>query len=298
VAEPTRPPPHDDIDVRLAERMAAQIDGTSPNGAAFLDGLSDDDLALFAEAAAIQHEMEAEELAATSPRVVSIDRARKRRVNWLGIAAVVAAVALVPLIWRTTRGGAIRAPSQAVAMLSSTDAGLPPGRPWTTRGETNVLSDRARAVRLGAYAVDLELAIRQGNVKRRQSLAGDAQELMVQDGGIAASGFLELGTSASTDTGELLAVLERATDTALDYLDREVVALGAWGEAARISAGSRDAAFFRHGRTRGTLRAAERALRDDDAALAAIQEIRDAAEGDPPDWGRLRAAVDALLGIS
>jgi hypothetical protein len=62
VTEPTGPPPRaaKPTEEPPLQRMATQIDHATPDGAAFLDGLSDDDLALFAEALAIQRELEAE----------------------------------------------------------------------------------------------------------------------------------------------------------------------------------------------------------------------------------------------
>jgi hypothetical protein len=55
--------------------MASQIDQPAPDAADFLDSLSDEDLALFADSLAVQRELEAEDAAAASQAVPRADHA-------------------------------------------------------------------------------------------------------------------------------------------------------------------------------------------------------------------------------
>jgi hypothetical protein len=293
------------LDLDLANRLAAQRDGVLDDSTEFLDGLSDDDLALVADIARTERELrEEDEAAGVLPlrRPPPADARPARRGTgwrWLAAAAVIAAVAVSPLLWRAAQGGAVRAPSQAVALLADRGAGLPAGMEegrWpVTRGAEDALSETARAARLGALSVDLEMAIRAGDGERRRLLAAQARAQMDVVSPLAGGGFGELAASESADAGALLALLRRATETASGFVDGERVALGAWTEAARLAAARRDEAFFRAAGSRRTLEDAARILAGDAAALAQVEAVRGALRPDPPSWDELRAAVDALL---
>jgi hypothetical protein len=289
------------------ERMAALLDGRL-RGAERDELLArladrDDDLALFAEASAIQRALEAEDGAAGVPGVTPLRPASRpaRRVNprWLALAAVLAGVTLLPLAWRASRGGAIREPSQAVALLENPAAGLPAGwdeRPWSqTRGGGGPIGPpEARAARVGAYAVDIELAIRAGDVEQRQILAGNAAAVLSAEIGIASKGFQELAASTETDQDVLLSQLEDATNYAAISVDPDMLALGAWAEAARFAAMRQDAGFFRNARTHRTLARAEELVGEQRAAKEALAAVSAAAASDPPNWDALKKAVDDL----
>jgi hypothetical protein len=286
------------------ERMALQIEGRLPDGAGYLDGLSDEDLAIFADAAAATRELEAEDagvlpLRRPARRSPWLDR------RWMAAAAVIAAIALVPLATRGMRGGAVRGPSEAVAMLDQPAAGLPAGydeRPWgTTRGGrptgTDERADNARAARLGAYGVDLELAVRARDAEQTRLLVGRiVSELGEVTGGSSVAGlFTGVAERAGAPPAELLSDVEEANEAAAGFVDGARYALGAWAEAARFAAMRQDAAFFQSARTRRTLAKAEEVLAEDEQARTALTAIRAASGSDAPDWARLQEAVNELL---
>ena len=326
------------------ERIALQIDGRIPgeDASAYLDGLSDEDLALFAEAAAVTRELEEEDGIAPPavrrdetetdapaapfraerahavdaetvdrdaedgddeiPGVTPIHRARRSwgTRGWMAAAAVIAAAVIVPLVWQASRGRAVQEPAQAVAMLENPAAGLPRG--WTdtpawavTRGEGDARTDNARAARLGAYLVQLELALR-----ARQPEAGllalRAAELLdnVPAGGIASSMLRDLAGRADQDPAAALADLDGAAGAASQMVDADWLALGAWAEAARLAAARRDAAFFGTARTRSTLDRAETLLAGDAEAQTALTAIRASVQSDTPDFTQLGPALRGL----
>lgn len=344
------------------ERLAALLDGRV-HGAERDEALArladhDDDLALFAEAAAIQRALEDEDAAARmtdapaadgvagrpanddndlarfasrraqespgaaagigdhsgmpaapavaddaehGPDVIPIRGRRPQRVDRRLVlaAAVLAGVTLLPLAWTAGRPGAVSSPSQAVAMLDSRDAGLPADwddRPWAVRrGDGLPAEERATAARIGALAVDLEIAIRAGQAEERQLLLGQIQALLENTSGLAWAGFQEIAASTSTGREQQLAQLEAAMETATGVLNEDFVALGGWAEAARFAAERRDTEFFRSPRTARTLDRAQPLLADDARGSAALTAIATARAAVPPDWPALERAVDALL---
>ncbi|HLM69081.1 MAG TPA: hypothetical protein VK358_16195, partial [Longimicrobium sp.] len=153
---------------RLAALLDERLSGAERDELLARLADSDEDLALFAEAAAVQRELEEEDEAASVPGVLPLRPAARpaRGLNrrWLAAAAVVAGLALVPLAWRATQDGAVREPAQAVAMLEDRAGGLPADwdvRPWSgTRGGGDNPADDALSVQVGAYVVDLDLAVR------------------------------------------------------------------------------------------------------------------------------------------
>lgn len=302
------------------ERLAALLDGrlNEADRGALLAHLvdDDDDLALFAEAAAIQRELEAEDggtdegdaeapdPAAPEPGVIPFRRpARPARVldrRWLAAAAMVAGVALAPVAWRASQGGSVRAPSHAVALLENPSAGLPPGwnSVWTpTRGAGEVVTEEGRPVRLGAYGVQLEVAVRARDAERTRGMADRIRALLADApvGTYASSRFDAIVERPDAPAAELLPILEEANRAAADVVDPDRYALGAWAEAARLAVARRDAAFFREGRTRRTLKSAEALVGDDEAARTALSAIRAASDSGAPDWASLGKNVDQLL---
>lgn len=327
----------------LQEEMAIQIERGRPDGAAFLDGLSDEDLADFAMAAQVQAELEAQEgvavpvaddaadapdppsvaagvddaatsdpgagdppLSAEEPGVIPLRRPERapRRLDprWVAVAAVLAGVMLVPFALRTVRGGAVTAPSQAVAMLENPAAGVPKGyednHPWDrTRGGGGPGTEERLAVRLGAYMVDLELAVRARDAEQTRLLVGriNARAQDVNTGGLITNALQPVLRQAGGEPSAVLPELENASETATILLDPDWLALGAWAEAARFAAVRQDAEYFRNARTRRTLDRAEALVGDHEGARDAVAGIRAAFEADPPNWTALKTAVDALL---
>jgi hypothetical protein len=307
-----------DGELSLHERMAIQIERAQPDGPEFLDGLSDEDLGELAMAAAIEAELNEQDAAAEIPGVLPLRRpARPARVlnpRWAALAAVLAGVALIPFAWRGTQGATVRVPSHAVAMLENPSAGLPEGwdedRGWSpNRGgggsrteplpsSLEAVAERRRSVRLGAYLVDLDLAIRARDAENTRSLAARAEELLneVPGGGVAASQFTDLASLAGARPTEVLPVFQRASEDAALYVDEDRFAVAAWAEAGRLAAKRQDVAFFRDARTRRTLARAEELVGDNDRAQNAIATIRASLDSESPQWPNLEQATEDLLG--
>ena len=311
----------------LEEEMAIQIERGHADGAGFLDGLSDEDRAEFALALEVQAELEAQDATAgvpgvpdaagseptlqvapaPEPGVIPLRRPepRPRRLSpqWVALAAVLAGVMLLPFAWRTMQGGAVRYPSQAVAMLENPAAGLPADwvnqtPPWgQTRGGGDSAADQARSVRLGMNMVQLELAIRARNAAETELLADRAALLLgnVTAGGLVTPALRQIKEQAGGDPSALLPQVEEANETAASLLEGDWFSLGAWAEAARLAAARQEVGFFREARTRGTLDRAEELVGDNEEARTAITSIRASLEGDAPDWARLVPAVNQLL---
>jgi hypothetical protein len=310
----------------LEEEMAIQIERGHADGAGFLDGLSDEDLAEFALALEVQAELEAQDAAAgvpgtqaaaaaeptlqdapaSEPGVIPLRRPERkpRRLGpqWVALAAVLAGVMLLPFAWRTMQGGAVRYPSQAVAMLENPAAGLPddwelPSPRNQTRSDGDLFTENQRSARLGAYMVQLELAVRARDAERT-SLLADRAAFLVQNvtaGGLLTSAFGQLKEQAGGDPSTLLPQVEEVNETAASLLNADYFALGAWAGAARLAVTRQDAEFFRSARTRRTLDRAAELVVDEQGAGDAVRTLSAAAESDPPDWSALRTASDNLF---
>jgi hypothetical protein len=231
------------------------------------------------------------------------ERARRRSmppVRWLALAAVLAAVALVPVLWSRRGTAEPGDPGRLAALIEDGAAGLPAGwidtRPWgATRGPGDPLTPEARAVRLGVLLVDLEVAARARQGEAVRLLAAQILVLLeeVPASGPTADGYRAIREAGGASPAEL----EEGRDGVAGLVaDEELLSLGAWAEAARLAAARRDAEFFRTRETRAALDgAAELPLLSDDAR-AAVERIRRAARGGgAPDWSALRSDIDEIL---
>ncbi|HST59647.1 MAG TPA: hypothetical protein VLK84_13175 [Longimicrobium sp.] len=316
--------------------LAVQVELGEAADMELLAGLSDDDFADAALAAAIQRELEEEDAAAVIPRiepataeteaasvpgVLPLRRPAARPARgldrrWLAAAAVLAGVTLLPLTWRASQGGAVREPSHAVAMMENPAAGLPAGwldQPgWSgNRGgggtaiepsaipAVDLRAEQIDAVRLGAQIVDLELAVHARDTANTRLLAAriaDGLRNRNTAGTVAASSFDAIAERAGADPSELLPLVREASEAESLAVDPDRYALGAWVEAARLAAARRDAAFFREGRTRRTLESAKALVGDDETAKSALTAIGAASDSSAPDWNALTEATKNLLG--
>jgi hypothetical protein len=221
---------------------------------------------------------------------------RKSRVprRWLALAAVLAAVALAPWLW--TRFAAERGdPARLVA------GGLPAGweaSPWgATRGAGDPLTRDARAVRLGARLVDLDLAVR-GRHPETAALASETAALLDGIGAAtpAARIYREVARRAGEPATELEPLLNEGREVVPFYAGEERVKLGSWVEAARIAAANRDRRFFASRATRSQL---EQVARDSSlpaSARLALLRVRTEVESSRKlDWTALERDLTALL---
>jgi hypothetical protein len=190
---------------------------------------------------------------AGSPVVPIESRVRRRRwgpvAAWVGLAAVLAGVVLLPAVRGRLRSSGPGTPGDFVELLREPGAALPTGwdtPAWSsTRGPSDPLTPEARAARIGARIVDLEVAI-----AARDSAAGRiAQELVLllegaPAGAPVAAMFREVAGKVDAPSPELTRKLDDASAAATVLAGAEQVRLGAWAEAARIAAVTRDTAFF------------------------------------------------------
>jgi hypothetical protein len=236
----------------------------------------------------------------TSDRTPS--RLRVARWQWLAAAAVIAGVAVLPLMRRAGGPSAGELdPGTFVEALSNEDAGLPAGwngRPWsTTRSAGDPLTAEARAVRIGAQLVDLELAVRAGDTAVVAEVAGEIAALLepIPGSGPVASLFRGLSQQTAYRTEQPESLLERASEAATQLAGRDHVRLGALLEASRIAAARQDGGFFRSSETAAGLQTAAH-LAPEAVVRASLERIRGlVAGGAEPDWTEMTRAVTALL---
>ena len=288
------------------ERLAALLDGRLEGGArddamAQLAAADDDALGAWADAVAVQRELEAEDAAAapaaSAAKVLPFRRRWMPRGPLLALAAVLAAVAVGVGGWWTRGPAGAGDPGRYAALLRQ--PGLPAGwdaAPWTaTRAVDGPLAPRARAVRIGARITDLEAAAAARDAGGTRQAAADVAALLdsLPAAGPAASVYDEVGRRAGEPAAALEPVLERGRRSAARLAGEDGVALGAWAEAARLAAARRDAAFFH---ARATRKALERAARigvvppSGDAALVRLRSVSGA-----PDWAALQRDATELL---
>ncbi|HEY0153709.1 MAG TPA: hypothetical protein VGB92_16995 [Longimicrobium sp.] len=310
--------------MKNAERLAALLDGRldSHQRDELLTEIaaSEDDFGAYADAVAITAELEgaapevtpinavrevtpilvAPEVTPTevAPGVKPIHAAPLRRrglaPRWLAIAAVLAGIALAPWLWTrfaADRGDLVTV--EANALPSGWDAS-----PWgATRGAGDPLTPEARAVRLGARLVDVELAVRGRDPATAQLATETAMLLEGIPGAVpAASIYREVARRAGEPAERLDPLLDRGREVVPQIAGEEGVKLGAWFESARIAAAARDDGFFASQATRSQL---ERMARDsslDPSARDGVERIRAAtvSSGDA-DWRSVQREATALL---
>jgi hypothetical protein len=286
-----------------AERLAALLDARldADAHADVLSHLATDDeaLAAYAEAAAVTRALEEEDAAAgvtplrPAARVASFSGARR----WGAIAAAVGAVALAPLAWNRMQSPGLQEPGALAERLATTGTALPAGwdpSPWgSTRSASDPMTLRARAIRIGARLVELELALRGQDPAAARTAAQVAILLGELPGsGPAVSIFRDIQDRAGAPWAELEPLMEDAGAAAADMAGEDDVRLGAWLQAARIATGRQDINFFR---TRATEAALGR-LDTDPATGEHAQIIRalTSSEG-APDWDALGRELAASI---
>ncbi len=225
---------------------------------------------------------------------------RRAPARWLALAAVLAAVALVPLL---RRAGSSPADAGRFAMLlDARDAGLPAG--WTerspfsnTRGEGTVATDTALAVRLGALLLDLELAARARDGESTAQLAATAVKRLESVPGSApvAAVYGEIERTAGAPPEELQELLKDGREGIESFFDEGLVELGSWNEAARLAAFRRDGGFFASRETRNILERLDSPSLAPPARAAAARVRATLPAGGEPQWPTLVPALDELM---
>jgi hypothetical protein len=227
-----------------------------------------------------------------------------RRTGWwhrpVAKAAVIAGIALVSALGLARLGRASGA-AEPVQLATRLDGGLPADwtndRPWeTVRGGGPSGERNALAAQAGAMLMQLAVAAQSGDAAATRTIA--TQMVARYDHGAAPGTPLRRfvdGPSVPPDS--LQPLLQLATTRLEDRLGRDHLRLGAWVEAARLGARARNQPFFGAGDTEAALNYAEKQTRGDDAARAALEQVRAALPADgPPEWESLEAGLKTLLG--
>lgn len=223
--------------------------------------------------------------------------------RWMALAAVLAGLALSPVLWSRLRTPDL-GPERVVALLENPSAGLPRGwtdtRPWGIPrggGDAPEFEPGAEA-KIGALHVDLALAVAARDSTTPEQLVAQIKNEL---NSIAAGGYLSMpydtiAARAGEPPEALAGVLREAYDGVREIvLDPVYLELGAWTEAARIAAARRDAAFFRTRESGTALDRAARLPSLDASARDAVARIGAARAEQTPDWPALQTDLDTLL---
>lgn len=261
---------------------------------------------VLADAASALGEIEAQRSASDTDREVSRTFALRRKVRlhprWVAAAAVLT-LAIGAIVWQSRRVAPTDATDSILALLangtSEHDVNITPAWP-VTRGAEVPLSADQRATRLGALAVDLELAVTARDTNARFFALQTAALLeSVPAGGPVAQIYRGLAQTEVAGGPVAPSVLRDARLASAEIAGRRAYALGVWLEAARTAAHHRDAAFFSSAATRRMLSLARTAqlpvsLVDDVAAhirAVASPSVNDAT------WSELEMRLRRALAL-
>lgn len=239
-----------------AERLAALIDGTlgEAERSALIERIasSEDDSDVLADSLGALGDLHAGETPEISHTRAGMNVRRHRawRTPWLAIAASIAVVAAISLLWLKRRAPSMPNPTQYAVALAANGVGMPPAwndSPWTaTRGSSTSLPTDVRAVRLGARLTDLEIAARSSDTSAaRYALSAAALLDDMPAGAPIASMYRGIAGRTEESRPEVVASLDGASAAVRQLPDARMIEMGAWIEAARVAAASHDAEFFR-----------------------------------------------------
>jgi hypothetical protein len=228
--------------------------------------------------------------------------------RWVALAAVLAGVALAGrALWPGTSPAG--EPVRLAERLEQADQGLPAG--WTTdtpwavvrgdgaAGGASPEERVARAADAGALLLDLSVAVQGRDSAETWLLARQIAELYDPRTTGPGGALREIIDGAGSPPERLRPLVEQATDQVAQRLEQpEALRLGAWIEAARLAAKTRDAAFFEEARTRRILDDAARLTASDRRARGAVEQVRGLLPpgAGTPRWEALAAALEVLVG--
>lgn len=258
---------------------------------------SDEHLEVLADAIAAQrHSSDA----TATGEIQARDEKRFRQRNWLAVAAVILALAVLPWAWQRSRGDETVSPSELVTSLSDDARPLSPdwnGTPWSAmRGSAESSAHRALSARLGARLVDLEIAIRSSDGSARQ-IASDLAQISRQmpAGGALAADFEEIARRADESPERLGLLSADAQQHARSMADAGPFQLGAWLEASRIAAMRKDAQFFYRQLSVALLETWSADSTYSPSVRESLALVRLIVDETPTDWERLELVVTAAL---
>jgi hypothetical protein len=295
-----------------AERLAALLEGklNEAQRAEVVAQLasSEDALGAYGDAIVVVSELE---ISATTGSIGPSGAARRagwRRLpawSWVAMAAALAGVAVAPWLWTRARSGDRDDPGKFISLVAASGRPLPGqwyGTPWPgMRGAGQPLTATARAARLGARLVDLELAVRTRDTTAAK-LAAEIIDLVegLPAGGPVAAVYRDVGRRAAAGAGpeELEPLLARGRLAVTQLAGADLVQLGAWAESGRIAAAQQNAEFFRARESRSMLARAAGLSGLPEPARALVQRLQsDLPTEGPRDWGELERAFSELVRV-
>ena len=296
-----------------AERLASLIDGVLEDRERFAlierVAASGEDSDVLVDALAALGDLQADEPVsiASQSRVHRASRLPHDLAQWIAIAASIAVVAGISLVWMRRRAPSTPNPTQYAVSLIASGVTMPAGwndTPWTAArggGSSSLLSPDARAVRLGARLTDLEVAARSSDTSAtRYALSIAALLDDVPAGAPVASIYRDIAARVGMMHGEesqsrLIASLDSAAAAARQLPDVRRMELGAWIEAARLAAASSDAEFFNGRESREMLKTLREPTAVDAGARADAAGVQSGLSVQSPDWTIITQRLTALL---
>lgn len=235
-------------------------------------------------------------------RAFTLRRQLRLHPKWLAAAAVLT-VAIGAIVWQSRRVVATDDTDSILALLASDtsehDLNITP--PWpATRGTEVLLSPDQRATRLGALAVDLELAVTARDTNARVFALQSAALLeSVPAAGPVVQMYRRLAQTELAGGTVAPSLIRDARLASADVAGRRAYALGAWLEAARTAARRRDAAFFSSPTTRRMLllaRTAQLPLSLADDVAAHVRAVAGPSVNDAT-WSELEMRLSRALAL-
>jgi hypothetical protein len=231
------------------EQLAALLDGrlTAEQRSALLAqlALSDADFEIFVTALLAQRDAESTIPSPAAPRLRASRRSPATR--WLAVAAVFFVVFAIPTIWwRLARPTTLLAPTTTLPL--SWD-----GHPWsTTRGAGDPLTPDARAARIAARLVDLDVAVNTHD-STASTIAADIAALLdpIPATGPLIALYHQLAQAPTKSVATPL--LAQARPATLRLLSPAPAAAATWLESARLATAHHDAPFFHTPQSTATL---------------------------------------------
>ncbi len=229
------------------ERLAAFVDGklSGAERTELIAHLADCDACreIVAESAALRAELESGGAAARPAEVVSFPRRSRGRARVIGVAATILLAASASLLFDRFGRDQTAVALAALAADPTTNAALAEGwsEPhWSVmRGEGPVVSERARAFRLGARAAALQVALGAGDRVAARRLAAESA-LLLSDVPLAdpvAHVYRTIAQQLAAEGAQTGGQVDEAllgAELAREAVDPDLWQLGRWAETGRL----------------------------------------------------------------
>jgi hypothetical protein len=210
----------------------------------------------------------------------------------------VALLALIPVL--RSRSADPYDPARLATHLGRLRAGWADDNPFSTlrSSEGPGFTEAGRAARVGAFLVDLEVAVRSRDSASTAVYSRRLGELLrgVRRAGPSERVYRQIERSAGQPLDRLAGLVKDGREKAIAAVDRDYRMAGAWAEAARVAAAAGDEGFFRTQESRRALqRIAALPLLGESGASALEQVQSEMAKNGARDRGTLQQALWNLL---